>query len=143
MDAAWAPIANAVMAPVLDTQARAELGKLVPNDPALAPSGSSAYSGWWSYVQKDLRSTLGRPVSGAFGTRFCGAGDAARCAASLWSALDTATAQLEATQGPEASAWHADATAERISFAPGILARTMRGSNKPTFQQAVTFRSHR
>ena len=143
MDAAWAPIANAVMAPVLDTQARAELGKLVPNDPALAPSGSSAYSGWWSYVQKDLRSILGRPVSGAFGTRFCGAGDAARCAASLWSALDTATAQLEATQGPDASAWHADATAERISFAPGILARTMRGSNKPTFQQAVTFRSHR
>ena len=72
-----------------------------------------------------------------------GAGDAARCAASLWSALDTATGQLEATQGPDASAWHADATAERISFAPGILARTMRGSNKPTFQQAVTFRSHR
>ena len=72
-----------------------------------------------------------------------GAGDAARCAASLWSALDTATGQLEATHGPDASAWHADATAERISFAPGILARTMRGSNKPTFQQAVTFRSHR
>ena len=72
-----------------------------------------------------------------------GARDAARCAASLWSPLDTATGQLEATQGPDASAWHADATAERISFAPGILARTMRGSNKPTFQQAVTFRSHR
>ena len=72
-----------------------------------------------------------------------GAGDAARCAASLWSALDTATGQLEATQGPDASAWHADATAERIRFAPGILARTMRGSNKPTFQQAVMFRSHR
>jgi len=72
-----------------------------------------------------------------------GAGDATRCAASLWSALDTATGQLEATQGPDASAWHADATAERIRFAPGILARTMRGSNKPTFQQAVTFRSHR
>ena len=72
-----------------------------------------------------------------------GAGDAARCAASLWSALVTATGQLEATQGPDASAWHADATAERIRFAPGILARTMRGSNKPTFQQAVTFRSHR
>jgi hypothetical protein len=72
-----------------------------------------------------------------------GARDAARCAAWLWSPLDTATGQLEATQGPDASAWRAHATAERISFAPGILARTMRGSNKPTFQQAVTFRSHR
>ena len=29
------------------------------------------------------------------------------------------------------------------SFAPGILARTMRGSNKPTFQQVISFRSHR
>jgi len=143
MDAAWNPIANAVLAPVLDDQARSELAKLVPNDPPLSPQGSSAYSGWWSYVQKDLRSLLGRPVSGPYQTRFCGAGDVAKCAASLWAALDTAAGQLTATQGPDPAAWRADATAERIQFAPGILTRTMRGSNKPTFQQAITFRSHR
>ena len=86
---------------------------------------------------------LGRSVTGAFKTRFCGTGDVARCAASLWAAVDQAAGGLEAAQGPDASAWRADATAERIRFAPGILARTMRGSNKPTFQQAITFATHR
>ena len=48
-----------------------------------------------------------------------------------------------AAQGADSTAWRADATAERIRFAPGILPRTMRGSNKPTFQQAITFSTHR
>lgn len=143
MDAAWSLLANAVLAPVLDDQARAELARLVPTDPPLSPNGSSAYSGWWSYVQKDLRSLLGRPVNGPYQTRFCGAGDVTRCAAALWAALDQATAQLEAAHGTDPLQWRADATAERIRFAPGILTRTMRGSNRPTFQQAVSFRSHR
>jgi acyl-homoserine lactone acylase PvdQ len=143
MDAAWSPMANAVLAPVLDGQARAALANLVPDDPPLSTDGSSAYSGWWSYVQKDLRSLLGRPVTGPYRTRFCGGGDVARCAASLWAAFDGAAAQLVSTQGPDPAVWRADATAERIRFAPGILTQTMRGSNKPTFQQAITFRSHR
>ena len=143
LDASWSKLANAVLAPVLDEQARAELAKLVPEDPPLSPDGSSAYSGWWSYVQKDLRSLLGRPVAAAYQTRFCGAGDVARCAASLWAVLDQATGELAASQGTDPSTWRADATAERIRFAPGILTRTMRGSNKPTFQQAITFATHR
>ena len=143
MDAAWSAIANAVLAPVLDAQERAELAKLVPNDPPLSTTGSSAYSGWWSYVQKDLRSLLARAVARPYQTRFCGGGDVAKCAASLWAALDAATAPLAASQGTDPSAWRADASAERIQFAPGILTRTMRGSNKPTFQQAITFRTHR
>ena len=143
LDALWGRLANAVLAPVLDAELRAQLERLVPNDPALDPTGSSASSGWWSYVQKDLRAVLGRRVPGAFETRFCGAGDVTACAASLWGALDDAAAALEAAQGPDPAAWRADATAERIRFAPGILTRTMRGSNKPTFQQAITFATHR
>jgi len=143
LDVAWPRLANTVLAPVLDQETRAELGRLVPNDPALSASGSSAYSGWWSYVQKDLRSLLGRPVTSPYATRFCGAGLLALCAASLWGAIDQAVSELEQTQGGDPAAWRADATAERITFAPGILARTMRGSNKPTFQQAITFATHR
>jgi acyl-homoserine lactone acylase PvdQ len=143
LDAAWSKIANAVLGTVLDKEARTALEQLVPNDAPLETSGSSAYSGWWSYVQKDLRALLGRPVAGTFKTRFCGAGDVAKCAASLWAALDEAAAELEAAQGTDSTAWRADATAERIRFAPGILVRTMRGSNKPTFQQAITFATHR
>jgi len=143
LDAAWPRLANAVLAPVLDQEARTELGRLVPNDPALAPNGSSAYSGWWSYVQKDLRSLLGRQVTSPYRNRFCGAGQLAPCAASLWAALDGAVGELERTLGGDPASWRADATAERIRFAPGILTRTMRGSNKPTFQQAITFATHR
>jgi hypothetical protein len=64
-------------------------------------------------------------------------------AAARGGALAPATAPLAAAQGASPAAWRADATAERIQFQPGILPRTMRGSNKPTFQQAITFRSHR
>ena len=143
LDAAWPRLANAVLAPVLDEPARAALGRLVPDEPALRPSGSGARSGWWSYIHKDLRAVLGRSVAGAFRTRFCGSGDVDACAASLWTALDQAAGALEAAQGPEASSWRADAKRERIRFAPGTLRRTMRGTNRPTFQQAITFQSHR
>ena len=68
-------------------------------DPPLSANGSSGYSGWWSYVHKDLRSLLGRTVPGAFETRFCGFGDVAACAASLWAALDEAAAALESGAG--------------------------------------------
>ena len=143
LDVAWPKLANAVLSPVLDAELRQELARLVPNDPALQPDGSSAYSGWWSYVHKDLRTLLARPVAGTYATHFCGGGDVARCAASLWAAIDETAAELSAAQGADPSAWRADATKERIVFAPGILTRTMRGSNKPTFQQAVTFATHR
>jgi len=143
LDAAWPKLADAVFAPVLDAALRQELGRLVPNDAALEPTGSSAYSGWWSYVHKDLRTLLGRAVAGQYATRFCGAGNIARCAASLWAALDATAVELAAVAGPDSALWRADATKERIVFAPGILTRTMRGSNKPTFQQAVSFATHR
>ena len=91
----------------------------------------------------DLRSLLARPVPGTYGTHFCGTGDVARCASSLWAALDETAAELATAQGADPSTWRADATRERITFAPGILPRTMRGSNKPTFQQVITFATHR
>jgi acyl-homoserine lactone acylase PvdQ len=143
LDAAWPKLANAVFASVLDAELRQELERLVPNDPALEPTGSSAYSGWWSYVHKDLRTLLGRSVVGQYRTRFCGGGNVARCAASLWAAVGAAAAELAAAQGADPAAWRADATKERVVFAPGILTRTMRGSNKPTFQQAISFATHR
>ena len=143
LDVAWPKLANAALSPVLDAELRQELARLVPSDAALQPDGSSAYSGWWSYVHKDLRTLLARPVTGTYATHFCGGGDIARCAASLWAAIDETAAELSTVQGADPSAWRADATKERIVFAPGILTRTMRGSNKPTFQQAVTFATHR
>src|SRR5205085_7678015 len=90
---------------------------------------------WYGYVDRDLREFFGGQ---GFATRFCGAGDLARCRADLWAALDAAGNELQAAQGPDPSAWRADATAERIHFS-GFLADTMRWANRPTFQQVVSF----
>lgn len=148
LDAAWPRLADATLAPVLGAPSAPDtllddLALLVPRDEPLDANGSSFYAGWWSYVDKDLRTLLGTPVKGPYRTRFCGRGALDACAASLWNAIDQAAAELEAAQGNDPSAWRADATRERIRFAPGILQRTMRGANRPTFQQAVTFRTHR
>ncbi len=48
------------------------------------------------------------------------------------------------TQGPDPTAWRADAKAERITFTPGLLSYTMRYTNRPSgFQQLISFDGHR
>jgi hypothetical protein len=86
---------------------------------------------------------LGRGVLAQYHYRYCGAGVLATCREALWKAIDTAATQLETTQGPAPSAWRADATAERIRFTSGVLPDTMRWSNRPTFQQLMSFTRHR
>jgi hypothetical protein len=56
-----------------------------------------------------------------------------------------AGAALTADQGtPDPAAWRADATAERIHFAPGLLSTTMRYTNRPSgIQQVISFNGHR
>jgi hypothetical protein len=81
-------------------------------------------------------------VRAPFATRFCGQGDLATCRQSLWAALDAAGAELEAAQGPDPAAWRADANRERIVFQP-IPFVTARWTNRPTFQQAMSYGGHR
>jgi hypothetical protein len=142
LDAAWPGLSDAVFAPVL--------GPLVPRLAALmgrsqdpGPSGSAYISGWYGYIDKDLRTLLGRQVRAPYSRRYCGAGVLATCRETLWTAIDAAAASLEAAQGPAPSAWRADATRERIRFTSGVLQDTMRWTNRPTFQQVMTFSSHR
>jgi hypothetical protein len=120
-----------------------DLEGIMGRDDSPARGGSAYYDGWYTYVEKDLRRLLARPISAPFTTSFCGKGVLATCAASLWAAMDEAAASLEARQGPDPSAWRADATAERIRFSPGILPDSMRWTNRPTFQQVVSFDGHR
>ena len=100
MDAAWPRIADAVMRPVLGPQL-ADLASLISRDnhPQANSQGSSYRSGWYGYVDKDLRTLLGQPVAGAFKTRFCGVGDLNVCRNSLWQALRDAGDTLAAAQG--------------------------------------------
>jgi hypothetical protein len=83
-------------------------------------------------------------VKGKFANRYCGNGDLAACRAALWAAMEAAGAELEAAQGADPNAWRADATRERISFAPGLLPYTMRYTNRPSgIQQVIEFSGHR
>jgi acyl-homoserine lactone acylase PvdQ len=140
IDAAWPRIADAVLSPVLGAQ--------LPGLNAIAGTDSDPSTGFtggrtW-YVDKDLRALLGKPVAGPFQTHFCGNGDLAACRAALWNAIDQAGNELEAAQGPSPDAWRADANAERIHFAPGLLQTTMRYTNRPSgIQQVISFDGHR
>jgi acyl-homoserine lactone acylase PvdQ len=142
MDAAWPRLADAVLGQVLGPlvdRLAAVHGR--SDDPG--PGGSSYIWGWYGYVDKDLRTLLGRDVRGPYSRRYCGAGVLATCREDLWAALDAAAAELEAKQGPAPSAWRADANAERIRFTSGVLPDTMRWTNRPTFQQLMSFSGHR
>ena len=143
LDKAWPKLADAVMAPVLGPELD-DLAALVSRDNRANNQGSSYGGGWYSYVEKDLRRLGNKPVAGPFRTRFCGLGDLAACRASLWAAIEAAGLELEDELGtPNPADWRADAAAERIFFSPGFLADTMRWTNRPTFQQAISYSSHR
>lgn len=132
MDAWWPKLAVAVMQPVLGPLT-SELEQLNPISNDANPQGSSYGAGWYEYVDKDLRTLTGQRVQGPYSMHYCGGGDPDACAESLWNALDAAV-----TAAPPL----ADATKERISFG-AFLSDTMRWTNRPTFQQVISFRGHR
>ncbi len=142
LDTAWPGLADAAITPVLGQALADQLSNTMHRRFDLPPAGQ--FGGWHMYMSKDLRRLLGRPVKGPLANRYCGKGDLGACRAALWSAMEAAGAQLQATQGADPNAWRADATRERISFAPGLLTYTMRYTNRPTgIQQVIEFGGHR
>jgi len=126
MDAAWVPMAKAVMRPRFGSV----LGPL--NEVRSLGSLSGV-----SYVDKDLRTLLGRGVRGKFSLRYCGKGKLAACRSSLWKALDGAAAKLAARRGADPTKWLQ--RGDRTGFVPGLIKNTFRTTNRPTFQQALEF----
>ena len=58
-------------------------------------------------------------------------------------AIDKAGDQLASAQGSNPENWHSSATAEEISFIPGLLKYKMRYTNRPTgIQQVLSFSGH-
>jgi len=143
MDAAWPKLADAVLSPVLGPLTDRLAEQLQTRSDDANDGGSSYIAGWYGYVDKDLRTVLGQPVRGPFATRFCGAGSLTTCRDALWAALGSAAADLAKTQGSDPAQWRADANSERIVFTSGVLPDTMRWTNRPTFQQVITFGGHR
>ena len=143
LDGAWDGIADAVLGPVLTGGLLNQYADMNGRDNAPGHGGSAYNGGWYGYVDKDLRTLLGDKVKGRYSTRFCGKGDIAVCRAALWAAVKAAADKLAADQGNDPNGWHSDATKERITFAPGLISESMRWTNRPTFQQAISFSGHR
>ncbi len=142
MDTAWPLLANAWSSSVLGPRLSAELATFDSQfqQPNNGNGTGGQEAGWFGYMDKDLRSILGEHVKGAFAVRYCGGGSLKRCRRLLWGAIDQAGNQLAASQGSDPSQWRSSATAERITFVPGLLTFTMRYANRPTgIQQILSF----
>jgi acyl-homoserine lactone acylase PvdQ len=141
MDTAWPRIADAFMKPQLGPQLD-ELDSLFSRF-SQPPGGQ--YDGWYQYFERDVGRLVGKRVVDPFQNRYCGHGNKSQCQDAIWKAIKAAGVELTADQGSSNPyAWRADATAERIHFAPGLLATTMRYTNRPSgIQQVISFNGHR
>jgi acyl-homoserine lactone acylase PvdQ len=139
MDAIYPKVVDAIFDPVLGPQDALYSG-LEGHDISGGYTG-----GRINAADKDLRELTGTQFKTPFQTKFCGHGDLTACRTSLWAAVDAAGNELAAAQGNEDPAqWTSDANAERIHFAPGLLATTIRFTNRPSgIQQVISFRGHR
>jgi hypothetical protein len=128
------------LAPILLAPLTAQFASFVT--PFQSPPGGQE-TGWFGYLDKDLRTILGEPAKGKYVVRYCGGGSLSKCRKLMWSAINIAGNQLQTKQGANPSAWRASATAERITFVPGLLPYTMRYTNRPTgIQQVLSFGGH-
>jgi len=141
MDAAFTPLAEAVLSPVLG-ELMGEFESIASPDNAPSAQGSSFDNGWYGYIYKDLRSELGEPVAQPYSREFCGNGSLSACRTSLWAAIQQAAEGLAAAQGPNPSAWRAPEV--HIEFPPAqqLFGFTMSWTNRSTFQQVIEFTGH-
>ncbi|MEA2386730.1 MAG: hypothetical protein QOJ22_904 [Thermoleophilaceae bacterium] len=112
--------------------------------------GSAYQHGWYGYVIKDLRTLLGRRVSGKYSRVYCGRGSRARCRTALRRSLRAALAVDPATMYSDAVCSAAgrggdQACADSIYFRPlgAITEPLIPWQNRPTFQQVVEVQGHR
>ncbi len=136
MDEWWPTAVDAVFARKLKSAyAVVPLGY----DNAPGPLGSAYQNGFYGQMQKDLRSALGDPVTGAFDNRYCG--KLKGCRKRLRASLAAAIAELVERFGSDPADWDVDEDADDIHFTPmGLQGQApMQWQNRPTFQQVLEF----
>jgi hypothetical protein len=154
MDAWWPLLAKAEFGPALGDDLYNALAAAAPVDESPGAShssvthqGSSFQSGWWSYVDKDIRAVLGQPVAGGLVDKYCGGGSVAQCRTVLLTTLAQAAATPATTVYPGdgncsgGDQWCADSIIQ--SPLGGITDAATNWQNRPTFQQVVQYPAHR
>ncbi|MFF8397958.1 penicillin acylase family protein [Streptomyces sp. NPDC016172] len=155
LDAWWPLLVKAEFEPGLGSGLYAAMTANLPVDEAPSaahgPTGSHAGSsfqyGWWSYVDKDIRTVLGEQVKGPLARTYCGDGSLGACRDTLVSTLKEAAGRTAAQVYPgddvcaAGDQWCADSINHRTLG--GIKHGKIGWQNRPTYQQVVEFTSHR
>ncbi|MGX1121594.1 hypothetical protein RKD37_006957 [Streptomyces ambofaciens] len=155
LDAWWPLLVKAEFEPGLGTDLYTAFTRNLPVDespsaahgPTGAHAGSAFQYGWWSYVDKDIRSVLGESVKGPLARAYCGDGDLAACRDTLVTTLKAAAGRTAAQVYPgddncsAGDQWCADSVIHRTLG--GIKHGGISWQNRPTYQQVVEFSSHR
>jgi len=123
---------------------------------SVASRGDKTYQGMGvGMVKKDLGQLLGDKWKSPTHQVYCGAGVVAACKAQLWAALQAAAAQTVVdTASSDPTDWLSrsgdNPLSQRVRFGPlypkdpsNNQEMTMRWTNRPTFQQAISFADHR
>jgi hypothetical protein len=151
MDAWWPRALEATFKPTLGDDLFNKVKAQMAFDDAPGPLGSAYISGWYGYLNKDLRALLGRPVTDAFSRGYCGGGDLAACRTALVNSLQDAAGVSAGELYPEAgncftgdigdSQMCHDAIRFRTVGAVGV--DPIEWINRPTWQQVVEIQGHR
>ncbi|MGC7101764.1 penicillin acylase family protein [Amycolatopsis lurida] len=149
MDAWWPLLVKAIFEPGMGGQLYDEVTRNLQIDESPSTSGTHAGSafekGWWSYVDKDLRAVLGKPVDGPLPVSFCGPLD--QCQSTLVATLKEAVEKPAAEVYPATDvcaagdAWCADSI--QFKKMGAITVPGMSWQNRPTYQQVVEFPAQR
>ena len=125
-DALWGPLAESVMRPVFgDLTDELDAIRFLSGHPS---SGNQPGA---SFVDKDLRTLLGKDVQGKFNWSYCGNGDQGDCRESLWGVVEAVAQALATERGDDPQSWLQKG--QRIGFAPGLIPETFRAANRPAF----------
>jgi acyl-homoserine lactone acylase PvdQ len=142
MDAWWPRWVKAEFKPKLGGTLFEAIQDVVGFHDAPGPGGSSFITGWYGFVDKDLRTILGDDVRQPFSRSYCGAGRLKACAKTLVSSLTAALAHdSDAELYPGGSCEKGDAQwchdAVEHSASGAITQPPIHWIDRPTFQQAV------
>jgi acyl-homoserine lactone acylase PvdQ len=155
IDAWWPRLLRASFEPVVGTRFMGEAQKINPFVKPPGPGGSAFGSGWWGYVDKDLRSLLGQRVRGPLSRAYCGRGSLRRCRQLLVETLRDAAVDVRGRYGvsnvadvklpatcPEGRQPQA---CDQIEFttAGAVGTPAIPWQDRPTFQQIVAVEGRR
>jgi hypothetical protein len=101
---------------------------------------------FYGYVNKDLRTLLGRHVEQPYRLSYCGRGSLAACRSTLRASLLAAVQRVEKAQGVSsvgALTYDKHQDDIRSETAGAVSVRPIDWQNRPTFQQVVEFTGHR